>query len=384
MSDYDSEVGLTQDEVVLDIWFSSALWPFSILGWPEKTEDLQRFYPTSDLVTAADIIFFWVARMMMMGLHFMDEVPFRRVIINGLVRDEKGQKMSKSKGNVIDPLGIIDELGADPLRFTMAILSGTRDIKLSKQRIEGYRNFGTKLWNAARFAQMNEAVRVAGFDPAGVEQTINRWIRGELTRAERQVSSALEGGRFDDAASALYRFVWNVFCDWYLELAKPVFQGVDEAAKAETRAMTAWVLDQTLKLMHPVMPFITEELWAQTAGDGAPRDESMLIGAAWPELPDAFVDAAAEAEIGWLVDLVTEIRQLRAEMNVPPSAKPPLAFVAPDATTAERMDRHRALILTLGRVSELAAAEAAPAGAVTFVSGGATAALSLAGIIDLA
>src|SRR5690606_995204 len=245
---------------------------------------LERFYPTSDLVTAADIIFFWVARMMMMGLHFMDEVPFRRVIINGLVRDEKGQKMSKSKGNVIDPLGIIDELGADPLRFTMAILSGTRDIKLSKQRIEGYRNFGTKLWNAARFAQMNEAVRVSGFDPAGVGQTINRWIRGELTKAERQVSSALEGGRFDDAASALYRFVWNVFCDWYVELAKPVFQGADEAAKTETRAMTAWVLDQTLKLMHPVMPFITEELWAQTAGDGAPREEAMLIGAAWPDL----------------------------------------------------------------------------------------------------
>ena len=375
---------LRQDEDVLDTWFSSALWPFSTMGWPEKTEDLERFYPTSDLVTAADIIFFWVARMMMMGLHFMDEVPFRRVIINGLVRDEKGQKMSKSKGNVIDPLGIIDELGADPLRFTMAILSGTRDIKLSKQRIEGYRNFGTKLWNAARFAQMNEAVRVAGFDPAGVEQTINRWIRGELTKAERQVSAALEGGRFDDAASALYRFVWNVFCDWYLELAKPVFQGDDAAAKAETRAMTAWTLDQTLKLMHPVMPFITEELWAQTAGDGAARDEALLIGASWPDLPDAFVDAAAEAEIGWLVDLVTEIRQLRAEMNVPPSAKPPLAFVAPDAATAGRMDRHCALILTLGRVSSLDSAEAAPTGAVTFVSGGATAALSLAGVIDLA
>ncbi|MFP5297235.1 MAG: valine--tRNA ligase, partial [Alphaproteobacteria bacterium] len=375
---------LRQDEDVLDTWFSSALWPFSTMGWPEKTDDLERFYPTSDLVTAADIIFFWVARMMMMGLHFMDEVPFRRVIINGLVRDEKGQKMSKSKGNVIDPLGIIDELGADPLRFTMAILSGTRDIKLSKQRIEGYRNFGTKLWNAARFAQMNEARRVEGFDPAAVDQTINRWIRGELTKAERQVSAALEGGRFDDAAAALYRFVWNVFCDWYLELAKPVFQGADEAAKAETRAMTAWTLDQTLKLMHPVMPFITEELWAQTANDGATRDEPLLIGAAWPALPDGFVDAAAEAEIGWLVDLVTEIRQLRAEMNVPPSAKPPLAFVAPDATTAARMDRHRDLILTLGRVSELTAAESAPAGAVTFVTGGATAALSLAGIIDLA
>ena len=382
MSDYDSEVPLTQDEDVLDTWFSSALWPFSTMGWPEKTEDLERFYPTSDLVTAADIIFFWVARMMMMGIHFMDgEVPFRRVIINGLVRDEKGQKMSKSKGNVIDPLGIIDELGADPLRFTMAILSGTRDIKLSKQRIEGYRNFGTKLWNAARFSQMNEAKRVEGFDPAGVQQTINRWVRGELTKAERAVSSAIEGGRFDDAASALYRFVWNVFCDWYLELAKPVFTGADEAAKAETRAMTAWTLDQTLKLMHPIMPYITEELWAELGKEG-PARESLLIGAEWPVLPDAFVDAAAETEIGWLVDLVTEIRGLKAEMNVA-AAKPPLAFVAPDAVTSERIARHRDLLLTLARVSEISTVDAAPAGAVTFVSGGATAAISLAGIIDL-
>jgi valyl-tRNA synthetase len=374
---------LTQDEDVLDTWFSSALWPFSTMGWPEKTEDLERFYPTSDLVTAADIIFFWVARMMMMGLHFMDEVPFKRVIINGLVRDEKGQKMSKSKGNVIDPLGIIDELGADPLRFTMAILSGTRDIKLSRQRIEGYRNFGTKLWNAARFSQMNEAKRVEGFDPATVDQTINRWIRGELTKAERGVSEAIEGGRFDDAASALYRFVWNVFCDWYLELAKPVFMGSDEAARAETRAMTAWTLDQTLKLMHPIMPFITEELWDKLAAEGAGRSEATLIGAAWPVLPDSFIDGAAESEIGWLVDLVTEIRQLKAEMNVPQGAKPGLSFIAPDAVTAGRIARHRDLILTLGRVSDLSTVEAAAEGAVTFVSGGATAALSLAGIIDL-
>ncbi|WP_426041088.1 valine--tRNA ligase [Brevundimonas sp. TWP2-3-4b1] len=375
---------LTQDEDVLDTWFSSALWPFSTMGWPEKTEDLERFYPTSDLVTAADIIFFWVARMMMMGLHFMDEVPFRRVIINGLVRDEKGQKMSKSKGNVIDPLVIIDELGADPLRFTMAILSGTRDIKLSKQRIEGYRNFGTKLWNAARFSEMNEARRVVGFDPSTVEQTINRWVRGELTKTERAVSEAIEGGRFDDAASALYRFVWNVFCDWYLELAKPVFQGSDDAAKAETRAMTAWTLDQTLKLLHPVMPFITEELWAELGKEGAPRDEATLIGAAWPVLPHAFIDAEAEAEIGWLVDLVGEIRGLRSEMNVPPGAKPPLTFVAPDAATSDKAVRHRDLILTLARVSEVATADSAPTGAVTFVSGGSAAALSLAGIIDLA
>ncbi len=374
---------LVRDEDVLDTWFSSALWPFSTMGWPEDTDDLKRFYPTSDLVTAADIIFFWVARMMMMGLHFMDEVPFKRVIINGLVRDEKGQKMSKSKGNVIDPLTIIDELGADPLRFTMAILSGTRDIKLSKQRIEGYRNFGTKLWNAARFSQMNECARIDGFDPATVTQTINRWVRGELTKAERQVSEAIEGGRFDDAASALYRFVWNVFCDWYLELAKPVFQGTDEAAKAETRAMTAWTLDQTLKLLNPVMPFITEELWAELGKAGASRDEEMLLGAAWPVLPEGFMDADAEAEIGWLVDLVGEIRGLRGEMNVPPAAKPPLTFVSPDATTEARVQRHRDLILTLARVSHIGVSGTAPDGAVTIVSGGSAAALSLAGVIDV-
>tara|TARA_R110002167_G_scaffold16669_3_gene64743 strand:- start:2225 stop:4966 length:2742 start_codon:yes stop_codon:yes gene_type:complete len=380
---YDGETALTQDEDVLDTWFSSALWPFSTMGWPDKTEDLQRFYPTSDLVTAADIIFFWVARMMMMGLHFMDEAPFQRVIINGLVRDEKGQKMSKSKGNVIDPLVIIDELGADPLRFTMAILSGTRDIKLSRQRIEGYRNFGTKLWNAARFSQMNEARRVDGFDPTTVDQTINRWIRGELLKTERAVAEAIEGGRFDDAASALYRFVWNVFCDWYLELAKPVFMGSDEVAKAETRAMTAWTLDETLKLLHPVMPFITEELWAEL-GKAGPARETLLIGAGWPDLPDSFVDVGAEAEIGWLVDLVTEVRQLRAEMNVPPGAKPPLTFVRPSPETAERIDRHRDLILTLARVSMVDAADAPPAGAVSFVSNGEGVALSLTGLIDLA
>ena len=374
---YGAETALNRDEDVLDTWFSSALWPFSTMGWPDRTEDLERFYPTSDLVTAADIIFFWVARMMMMGLHFMDEVPFRRVIINGLVRDEKGQKMSKSKGNVIDPLEIIDDLGADPLRFTMAILSGTRDIKLSKQRIEGYRNFGTKLWNAARFAQMNEAARVEGFDPATVEQTINRWIRGELVKTERQVADAIEGGRFDDAAGALYRFIWNVFCDWYLELAKPVFGGADEAAKAETRAMTAWTLDQTIKLLHPVMPFITEELWTQLGGEG------LVMGAAWPEFPETFIDADAGAEIGWLVDLVTEVRALRGEMNVPPAAKPPLTIVAPDGQIAARVERHRDLLLTLARVSSVEAADAAPAGAVTFVSGSTTAALALADLIDL-
>jgi valyl-tRNA synthetase len=380
---YGAETPLTQDEDVLDTWFSSALWPFSTMGWPEKTEDLERFYPTSDLVTAADIIFFWVARMMMMGLHFMDEVPFKRVIINGLVRDEKGQKMSKSKGNVIDPLSIIDELGADPLRFTMAILSGTRDIKLSRQRIEGYRNFGTKLWNAARFAQMNEARRVEGFDPATVEQTLNRWVRDELVKAEREVASAIEGGRFDDAASALYRFVWNVFCDWYLELAKPVFTGADETAKAETRAMTAWTLDQTLKLMHPITPFITEELWDKLAAEGAPRTEATLIGAAWPDLPDAWLDFAASEEINWLIQAVTQIRSSRAEIGVPPGARLTLALYNPTPDVAARFERHGDLVRGLARLEAITTVDVQPEGSISILTGGASAFLPLAGLVDI-
>jgi valyl-tRNA synthetase len=375
---------LKRDEDVLDTWFSSALWPFSTLGWPEKTADLARFYPTSTLVTGFDIIFFWVARMMMMGIHFMGEVPFKQVFINALVRDEKGAKMSKSKGNVMDPLVLIDELGCDAVRFTMTAMSGqARDIKLSKQRIEGYRNFGTKLWNASRFAQMNECVRVEGFDPATVKQPINKWIRGETVKTVAEVTRALEAPSFDAAATALYRFIWNVFCDWYLELAKPILNGDDAAAKAETRATAAWALDVILKLLHPVMPFITEELWDKTAEFGAPR-EGMLIVAQWPELPESWIDAEAEAEIGWLVDTVSEIRSVRAEMNVPPGAKPPLTVIGASPETRARLARHRDLLLTLARLDSAREAEAPPAGAVPFVLGEATGALAIAEFIDLA
>lgn len=376
-------VGICRDEDVLDTWFSSALWPFSTLGWPENTDDLKRFYPTSTLVTGFDIIFFWVARMMMMGLHFMGEVPFKQVFINALVRDEKGAKMSKSKGNVMDPLVLIDELGCDAVRFTMTAMSGqARDIKLSKQRIEGYRNFGTKLWNASRFAQMNECVRVEGFDPGSVKQPINKWIRGETVKTAAEVTRALEEPSFDAAATALYRFIWNVFCDWYLELAKPILNGDDAAAKAETRATAAWALDVILKLLHPVMPFITEELWDKTAEFGPARD-GLLITAPWPELPDSWIDAEAEAEIGWLVETVGEIRSVRAEMNVPPSAKPPLSIIGAGPETKARLARHRDLLLTLGRLDSAREAEAAPAGAVPFVLGEATGALAIAEFIDL-
>ena len=371
---------LSQDQDVLDTWFSSALWPFSTLGWPEQTSDLQRFYPTDTLVTGFDIIFFWVARMMMMGLEFQGVVPFRRVVINGLVRDERGQKMSKSKGNVIDPLDVIDELGCDALRFTMAILSGTRDIKLAKGRIEGYRAFGTKLWNAARFCQMNECACEPAFDPAAVKQTLNRWLRSETVKTAGAVTAALEAADFTEAANLIYRFVWNVFCDWGLELAKPILNGDEGEAKTETRATLAWTLDQILRLLHPISPFITEELWAQTAEFG-PARETLLIEAAWPAFPPQWIDAAAQAEIDWLIALVTEVRSVRTEMNVPLSAKPPLILLAPDAETRARLERNAELLTTLARVCAVRQAEVAPAGAVLL--GGVGAALGVAEVIDL-
>ena len=374
---YGQEVALRQDEDVLDTWFSSALWPFSTLGWPDRTGDLERFYPTSILVTAGDIIFFWVARMMMMGLHFMGEVPFRRVFLNALVLDEKGQKMSKVKGNVIDPLELIDAYGADALRFTMTAITGqTRHIRLSGQRVEGYRNFTTKLWNAARFCQINGCVREPAFDPASAKGVVNRWIRGEAARAARDATAALEACEFDEAAAVLYRFVWNVFCDWYLELAKPVLNGADEAARAETRAIAAWTLDVAIRLLHPITPFITEELWGQLGGEG------MLITAAWPALSEDLVDADAAAEIGLLIDVVTEGRSVRSELNVPPSARPELFVAEADPRQRAILEANEALIATTLRVSGLRF-EPAPAGAVPFVAQGVTAALPVASFIDL-
>ncbi|WP_126424172.1 valine--tRNA ligase [Asticcacaulis excentricus] len=368
-----------QDEDVLDTWFSSALWPFSTMGWPEQTRDLERFYPTHTLVTGFDIIFFWVARMMMMGLHFTGKAPFQRVFINALVRDEKGQKMSKSKGNVMDPLVLIDEFGADALRFTLTAMSGQgRDIKLAKQRIEGYRNFGTKLWNAHRFAQMNECAAVAGFDPSAVKLTLSRWIRGETHKTVKIVTEALEACAFDDAANALYKFVWNVVCDWYVELSKPILNGEDAEAKAEIRAMTAWVLDQCLILLHPVMPFITEELWAATDGRA-----NALIVEQWPVYDAAAIDAAADTEINWLIELISEVRSVRSEMNVPGSAKVPLTLTGAGAQTQGWLSTHRDLILFLGRLGEVGVAETAPVGSVPFVIAEATGNLSVAEFIDL-
>ena len=374
---------LTRDEDVLDTWFSSALWPFSTLGWPDETAEFKRYYPTDALVTGFDIIFFWVARMMMMGLHFMQEVPFRDVYIHALVRDERGAKMSKSKGNVIDPLALIDEYGADALRFTLAAMAAQgRDIKLSTQRVEGYRNFATKLWNACRFAEMNQCVTVPEFEPKSAKETLNRWIAHETGKATREITEAIEAYKFNDAAGAAYRFVWDVFCDWYLELAKPLLQGADGPAKQETRAMTAWVRDEILKLLHPFTPFVTEELWRVTAQDGATR-EGLLALASWPK-HEALDDVEAEAEIGWVVDLVTAIRSVRAEMNITPATAIPLVLATASAATQARAARWAEMMRRLARLSDISFAQRPPQGAVQLIVRGEVAALPLTGVIDFA
>jgi valyl-tRNA synthetase len=368
---------------VLDTWFSSALWPFSTLGWPQQTPELKRFYPTSILVTAHDIIFFWVARMMMMGMHFMKEEPFHEVYIHALVRDATGAKMSKSKGNTMDPLELIDKFGADALRFTLAAMAAQgRDIKLSEQRIEGYRNFGTKLWNAARFAQMNECAVWDQYDPASPQQTVNKWIVGETAKAAADVTRELEARRFNEAAGVMYRFVWNVYCDWYLEFIKPLLNGEDEAAKTETRRTAAWVLDQILIMLHPFMPFITEELWARTGEYGHKRT-GMLITETWPKLSEKLIDPAADAEIAWMINLIAETRSTRSQLNVPAGAKIPLLLIGADGAAEERLERYQDLIDRLARLEYSTSATEAPKGSVTFVLQGATVALPLEGVVDL-
>ena len=376
---YGMQVNLTRDEDVLDTWFSSALWPFSTLGWPEETPELKRHYKTDVLVTGFDIIFFWVARMMMMGLHFMHEVPFHTVYIHALVRDEKGQKMSKSKGNVIDPLELIDAYGADALRFTLAAMAAQgRDIKLAKSRVEGYRNFGTKLWNAARFAEMNGVAHDPNYDPLAARVTVNRWIAGETARTEALVRKALNEYKFNEAAAALYQFVWNVFCDWYLELIKPILNGTDEAAKAETRATTAWVMDQILLLLHPFMPFVTEELWQQTA-----KRSQWLIASDWPAYK-GLGDAAADAEMEWVIRFVSEVRSVRAEMNVPAGAKIGCVLVSANSDTRRRADAWENEIMRLARLSSITFEDSVPKASAQIVLNEATVALPLEGVIDFA
>jgi len=372
---------LRRDPDVLDTWFSSGLWPFSTLGWPEETPELQRYYPTDVLVTAFDIIFFWVARMMMMGLHFRKDVPFQTVYIHALVRDPYGQKMSKSKGNIIDPLDLIERYGADALRFTLIALSAQgRDVKLSEDRVEGYRNFATKLWNAARFCQMYEVAPDPAFDPNAATLRINRWVIAKTARTARAVEAGLESYKFNEAAGAVYQFTWHLVCDWYVEFAKPVLSGNDESAAAETRATAAWVMQQLLHLLHPFMPFITEELWEHFGGGEGNR----LITSAWPRLDDSLIDGAAEGEVDWLTEVIGAIRTVRGEMNVPNKSAVTVRVQTPAAETRSRLETHAELIRRMARLETIEASDAGPPkGAAQFLIDGHTAYMPLADIIDI-
>jgi valyl-tRNA synthetase len=372
---------LTRDEDVLDTWFSSALWPFSTLGWPARTPELARYYPGDVLVTGFDIIFFWVARMMMMGLHFMGDVPFRTIYIHGLVRDEKGQKMSKSKGNVIDPLELIDAYGTDALRFAIASLAGPgRDIKLGRKIVESQRGFVTKLWNAARFCEMNAIAPDESFTPAQATLPLTRWILAGAADAIAEATTALEAYRFDDYAAALYRFTWNGFCDWFLEFAKPALAAGDTAEAREVKRTAAHVLGLILRLMHPVMPYVTEELWDRF-GYGA---RCGLIRAAWPEPFAVAGAAAARAELDWVVRLIGEVRTVRSEMNVPPSQRSPLLLKDASAESLARGERWIEAIGRMARASEFRALDGdVPRGSAQAVLDEATIVLPLAGLIDI-
>jgi len=370
---------LTRDPDVLDTWFSSGLWPIGTLGWPEQNAALDKYFPTSTLITGQDILFFWVARMMMMQLAVVDQIPFDTVYLHGLVRDAKGKKMSKSTGNVIDPLDIIDEYGADALRFTNAAMASIGGVlKLDMQRIQGYRNFGTKLWNAARFAEMNEAVLSDGTVPMA-DQAVNKWIIGETAKVREVVDAAFDTYRFNDAAQALYAYVWGKVCDWYVELSKPLLNGNDEAAKEETRRVMGWVIDQCLILLHPIMPFITEELWG-ALGERA----KMVVHADWPTYTAAeLVDAVADREMNWVISLIEGIRSARSQMRVPAGLRIPMIVTELDAAGQAAWDRNEAMILKLARVVDLTHADAFPKGSITVAVPGGTFGLPLADIIDI-
>ncbi|KTT98513.1 valyl-tRNA synthetase [Sphingomonas yabuuchiae] len=370
-------VTLTRDPDVLDTWFSSALWPFATLGWPDNGDKtLAGRYPNDVLISGFDILFFWDARMMMQGLHFMEEVPFKTLYLHGLVRAADGSKMSKSKGNTVDPLGLIDQYGADALRFFMAAMeSQGRDIKMDERRVEGYRNFATKLWNAARFAQANGIGASATLEAPNASLAVNKWIIAETVKTVQAVDLALADYRFDGAANAIYQFVWSRFCDWYLELIKPVLQGGEEGGE-ETRAVAGWVLDQILVLLHPFMPFITEELWHAMGA----RDHDLIV-AQWPMADARALDPEAEREIDWLIRLVSEIRAARTELNVPPGAR--LAMHVRDANegTTARLTRQASALARLARVD--AAEGEVAGGAAQVVVDEATFVLPLEGVIDL-
>ena len=376
-------IALVRDTDVLDTWFSSALWPFATMGWPDADVKALGRYPNDVLISGFDILFFWDARMMMQGLHFMKEVPFKTLYLHGLVRAADGQKMSKSKGNVVNPLGLIDQYGADALRFFMAAMeSQGRDIKMDEKRIEGYRNFATKLWNAARFCQSNGIGASATLEPPAAELAVNRWIVAETVATVQAIDLALADLRFDEAANTIYQFTWSRFCDWYLELIKPVIQGeggmqATGVGADETRAVAGWVLDQILVMLHPFMPFITEELWSKM---GARAHE--LIVAKWPMADARALDPEAAQEIDWLIRLVSEIRAARTELNVPPGARLPLHIRDASDGTAGRLERQSMALARLARVDQ-AAGEAPAGGSLQIVLDEATFVLPIAGVVDL-
>ena len=374
-------VALTRDPDVLDTWFSSGLWPIGTLGWPEQTEELSKYFPTSTLITGQDILFFWVARMMMMQLAVVDEVPFDTVYLHGLVRDAKGKKMSKSTGNVVDPLEIIDEYGADALRFTnasMASLGGV--LKLDTKRIEGYRNFVTKLWNAATYGDFKGTFDVPHSDAIpSTNLPLNKWIKGEIAKTREVVDDALEAYRFNDAANALYAFTWNTFCSQYLEFTKPVLDEGTADEAAETKATYAWALDQILIMLHPIMPFVTEEIWGQKARP------SMLVHAPWPSYSSAeLVDTQADADLSWTVAMIEAIRSARAQMNVPAGAFIPLVVKDMDAAAKGAWEQNEALIMRFARIESIAHVDDLPKGTVALAASGGTFGLPLEGVIDVA
>ncbi|UYV39598.1 valine--tRNA ligase [Rhodobacteraceae bacterium D3-12] len=372
-------VALTRDPDVLDTWFSSGLWPIGTLGWPEWDETTSKYFPTDVLITGQDILFFWVARMMMMQLAVVDEIPFHTVYLHQLVRDEKGQKMSKTRGNVIDPLEIVDDFGADALRFTMAQMAAIGGVlKLSTDRIKGYRNFGTKLWNAFSFANHYEIASTGDQTPPKPEQTLNKWIIGEVAKTRAEVDAALESYRFNDAANALYSFTWNTLCDWYLEFSKPILQGDDAAAKSETEATLAWVLDQALILLHPIMPFITEELWGQTA-----TRAKMLIHADWPSYGDELIDEGASHEMNWVISMIEATRSARQQMHVPAGLKVPMVLRTLDDAGRTAWANNEVMIKRLARIDSLTEMDEFPKGTITIAVEGGEFGLPLADIIDI-
>ena len=372
-----SDVQLTRDPDVLDTWFSSGLWPIGTLGWPEDSSALNQYFPTSTLVTGQDILFFWVARMIMMQLAVRNEIPFDTVYLHGLVRDAKGKKMSKSTGNVVDPIDIIDEYGADALRFTNASMASIGGVlKLDTQRIAGYRNFGTKLWNAARFASLNEAN--FGLSLPAAKETVNRWIVGETVKTLNEVNIAFDQFRFNDAAQALYSFVWGTVCDWYVELSKPLLNSDDSKIKNETRQTMGWVIDHCLILLHPIMPFITEELWETLS-----KRNEMLVHCDWPEYDSALIDHAADLEMNWVVNLIESIRSARAQLRVPAGLKIPMIFVEMDSEAKQAWENNSEMIQKLARITELTSADEIPKGSIAISAKGASFALPLEDIIDV-